>query len=460
MVDLMNNSAETHAVSTAHGDGLSKTITSVAEAQEVIQQALDSGRLNRKEIAQLIAINDEFETGTTDLSSVAENGKVLEILEKAMTESLQRVGKGVSVEMKSRQSQLRTRFKLGITLTAVGSIATMLETAARKFTHQPNEGLVAVSDNVDPSSPQKYVVHFAPNSSLPFLNSLGLTGPEINHEAVVQVVVLGDSVAWGHGMVTKDKIPLTMVQMLKKFLNKIFGSEEAKEPAECINYGWAGKDTGFERKILEGILDGSIRYADPTAERPRKPDIAVQVFCLNDVMASVVGAPSEWAVLNSADAVIQGWVEEWNLMKPSEQWDERQWKAMNICIEQYRAIKELADKKDIPLVVVFVPYNVQVSNPDIYHPQRYLIEKLRELGFNVIDVLPEFVKARQEFMRNNPESDPEADDKLFLDVNHLERRGHEIVAWLLADELAKSQKIRAITDHLKQKFPKLSFKSE
>ncbi|MFN7953020.1 MAG: SGNH/GDSL hydrolase family protein [bacterium] len=89
------------------------------------------------------------------------------------------------------------------------------------------------------------------------VNSLGLRGPEPRENALRRVLVLGDSVTFGHDLSARASIPGHL-------------AAELGPSWEVLNAGVLGYQTWQERRYLERL--------DPIL----RPDVVVVVYCVND----------------------------------------------------------------------------------------------------------------------------------------------------------------------------------
>lgn len=337
-------------------------------------------------------------------------------------------GKCVRVQVKERGAYLLKH----LILSAVSVIIffLILETGFRLWGPRENESLLPVYIEPDPN----LVWRLSPRSKSAYAtNELGLRDDPLRKDADITILLLGDSVSWGDGVLDRKKL---FASLLEARLSE--GTPD--RTIEVINSGVPGYSTFQELAYLKG------------KGLKLKPDLVLLQFCLNDVferyhtVASYGGSSffkgvdtrSSWRGLFGT-LVRASRFFSWYMSKikkrartleayevqeltkvPLSPEMEAAWKQVFLELEEiYRVLQE----ENIPLYLYISPYEFQLHNPERFSaPQRKLSEYAQSLGIPVLDALPEFSRSLEE--------------KLFWDANHYSESGHRRAAEILGNWLA------------------------
>jgi lysophospholipase L1-like esterase len=288
-------------------------------------------------------------------------------------------------------------------------------------------------------------------------NALGLRGPERSRSkpaGVRRVLILGDSIAFGHGVAYPD----TFAQRLETLLNG--GSGQGSN--EVIDAGVPAFNTQQEVTYFreEGLLF--------------QPDVAVLALYWNDISSKTgVTADSEGRLIDDATPVNPGWYGRWsetpagfrarNLLKRSsflyfvvdrlrylragsERSTPKQ-AAMQQSVltgtphpavtagwmdieHQLVALAELGRSHGIEVVVAILPMPqlLEGQYPNAQYPARVL-GMCQRIGLRSVDIQPAFARAFK------------GHGSLFIpyDGDHPNERGHEIIADELYSVLRRSR---------------------
>ena len=263
-------------------------------------------------------------------------------------------------------------------------------------------------------------------------NELGLRDFPYNKNADVKILVLGDSITWGHGIDDQQFLYTSILETLlkEKHPNKSF---------EVINSGVPGYSTFQERIYLE-------KYGIAL-----NPDIIILQFCLNDIFEpyltlASLGGDNQFLGIDTRKAAegIFGWLLqhsaafEWGvkraiwIVKKREEYSAKKLcqnslsneliQAWDKTLNEIQLIINLARQNNTQIIVLIAPYEFQLSNPvETNQPQKILTNFSNMRGAVVIDLLPYFKEAEK--IKGTP---------LFIDENHFSRLGHYITAKVIA----------------------------
>ena len=274
------------------------------------------------------------------------------------------------------------------------------------------------------------------------VSALGLRGPDVAPAAppgVRRVVVLGDSVAFGQGLPETETVSARLAGAL---------DAEGSGRWEVVNAGVPGYDTTAEAQLLARL-------------RPElHPDVVVVVFSLNDYDIAPIYSPigiltqrglddrtPRWYD-RSAFVVLLRWLFGWTHGSLLYQIAERAHAspepgARNAGIEQLvERLHRDFYREPVPrqwdrmraafvaleraaagcrLIVAIAPEAFQVERPDPdLTPQRRVLALCRETGLTCVDLHPAFAAAG---------------GALFLDTQHPNARGHDVMAKAIAAAL-------------------------
>ena len=254
------------------------------------------------------------------------------------------------------------------------------------------------------------------------VNSHGLRDREIGPKrpGSHRILVLGDSVTFGHG----QPIESSFVRELERLLSS-HGAD-----VEVLNGGVPGWSTYQERLFYE-------QYGEALS-----PDLVLSAFVLNDVKEIHQGLIELSA--GSGLALIRwvGWLSERssavaalkriyaNLFEPQEREIRaaeelvRRFRspevqhAMDLTIEEFRRLAYLARERGDGFGIVLFPFRFQLRGQNLDAPQRRITEFAAENGIAVFDMLP--VLGSYDI----------AD--VLMDHGHLTAHGHRIAARAIA----------------------------
>ena len=263
-------------------------------------------------------------------------------------------------------------------------------------------------------------------------NKLGIRDTSYNAAADKKILLLGDSVSWGHAMKFVEEV---YPQVLQMQLNEAGG-----RTVEVINAAVPGYSTFQQLKYLqmEGVkLD---------------PDLIILQFCLNDVVeryTTVVayGGPSSFMGVDTRQSVRGAYgrlVRHSRAVETILRWaqhqarDRQAYKVMNLAqdtlpaeleeawaltLSELDGIRDVARSRGIDLLIAIMPYRFQFEDPQrLNQPQRVLVQYAKKNNVGAVDLLPLMAG----FVRQNPKV------ALFQDANHLSPEGHQFVAKALA----------------------------
>jgi hypothetical protein len=276
-------------------------------------------------------------------------------------------------------------------------------------------------------------------------NELGLRDTPYKANADVKILLLGDSVSWGDGI-----LDLRLCYPFE--LEQLLAASDPSRTYEVINSGVPGYSTFQEGRYLQkhGLA--------------LNPKLVVLQFCLNDVVEryhalaeyggdrvflgidtrDCITGPLGFAVRNSRAAEVlvrylqrrsrrreAYQVEQMARDKLSPELEE----AWERTIGEIEAIRGLTERHGVPLILVIAPYQFQLENPlRLRQPQQRLIDYARSKDLLYVDLLPGFV----EYARVNGVPG----GALFNDANHFSVFGHEAAARLLAGPVRRTLKAK------------------
>jgi lysophospholipase L1-like esterase len=297
----------------------------------------------------------------------------------------------------------------------------------------PPEQMVTRSDIA--IADERLVWRLAPRDAGPLAtNELGLRDTPPRVDARSRILLLGDSVSWGHGI---DDVRRVYPQVLERRMNERGGAAAV----EIVNAGVPGYSTFQELAYLEccGLA--------------LSPDALVVQFSLSDVLeryrslARYGGAPVflgadtrrsigglYGALLRHSRAFAALVRLRYLRARRAAEDDAREaarWparpaveKAWATAIGELDGIRALAAEDDLPLLLFVAPYRFQVGG-GLDRPQVRLREWGRDRGVPVVDALPLFAGLAL----------PTA-ESLFNDAGHFSLAGHALVAELLIGSVA------------------------
>lgn len=244
-----------------------------------------------------------------------------------------------------------------------------------------------------------------------------------------RILVLGDSVTFGHGVAFED----TFVSRLDALL------EGRTPPIEVLNGGIPGWATRQQR----------IYYEQHAA--PLKPDVVLVGFVLNDIQEMhrgliALGPQREallfrsvtWLARNSAAfATAKRAYESVRAPEMREIGDVRNVaarpdspevrRAMELTLGELKQLVELTRRRGARFGLIVFPFDFQFRERDLDTPQRRLERFAREMDVPFLDTLP--------LLR------PHGLRTVLLDHDHLTPEGHRIVAEALAEWLEREELI-------------------
>lgn len=286
------------------------------------------------------------------------------------------------------------------------------------------------------------------------INKKGVIGPEIPYKrdgSSMRILYIGDSVTFGFGL--KDynfTYPYAVGRILEK---------EYQRKMETINAGVDGYSTW---QYLEYLRKEGIKY---------KPDIVIVGFVLNDVTEMFrlerFGGKGIGNQLNQSYYSVSDWmkhnigiyallldiktriflgpnpkegaitIERANVsdlaLYPDSAKVQKAWKITKTYLEQ---IVEYCRQRDIPLCFVIFPYTFQFRDiAGLSTPQKVLINFLEGKKVPCLDLLPLLYFYMIDHRLHI--------EDLFLDYDHLNPKGNEVVARMIADFINKTPQFRA-----------------
>src|SRR5215510_5167952 len=277
------------------------------------------------------------------------------------------------------------------------------------------------------------------------INSQGFRGPEPSQDSSVQrVIVLGDSIAFGHTLLSNETFSAQLQQRLKS----------ANQNVEVLNFGVGGYDTPQEVSLLE--LRG-LKY---------HPKLVIVAYCLNDIsIASTNLEQIEWrrsqsflfklrlaqlvlsniykiklkrwlsymnqqAVFHQQyehqiDAIGDDEIELLNLMKNAPKWPSTTYYGDHDRIGRlrfsFRRLARISKDNGFRVVIMIIPLlNGDEATYSHRSAHRIVEMEAQRAGFDTIDVTEAFMRVG---MRNLTSE--------FGDIIHPNKTGHGIMADLL-----------------------------
>ncbi len=235
------------------------------------------------------------------------------------------------------------------------------------------------------------------------------TRPVETREGLTRVVILGDSVTYGHGVDASQAFPQVLERKLR---------EDGRD-IEVFNMGLPGWSTRQERIAYERIA------------RKYKPDVVVLAVCLNDLaelQINLTKPPGFLLALFKHSATVRialgasrreiGAVEELFTASDSPRVDN----AFRLFFDEVRALRDEVKKDGARFRLVLAPFRFQLeANAPVPTVQRRIGDFARAESLPLTDLLTPMVGSP------SPGS-------LFLDYDHFSVLGHEQVAgWLAAE---------------------------
>lgn len=279
------------------------------------------------------------------------------------------------------------------------------------------------------------------------INAKGLRGPELSYgksPGTQRIVVLGDSVAFGHGLAAAEQaFPLLIQQTL---------NASSLRPVEVINAGVGGYSPWQEYIYL---VNEGIRY---------EPDLVVVAFVLNDVTEKFFlrrfgGNDEEFHLMRAArlydqsglayltHAIATRWRFGSNVRKeaarqealnvrllcddPTHPKIENAWR---ITLASLGRIFSFCRDRDIELLLVIFPFTFQFESGVEAHPQRILKDFAAKTDVATIDLLEILSKSMAQSGLTLRD--------LFLDADHLSVLGSEVVAEVIATHIVETRLLR------------------
>ena len=279
--------------------------------------------------------------------------------------------------------------------------------------------------------------------------------PKDKPEGELRGVMLGDSVTMGFGVTYAETSSARLEELLEE-------GDDSHASHQVINTGVHGYATYQELKVFERMLEFD-------------PDFVVLGFCLNDVTEPFVvdeslgGTGLDYHGVRQTPNRLTGWLandtglgrlsqkiaerntslqeekrlELYNVREMAEKsrTDPRYVEAWEITLKHLEEVYALAEREDIPLLILVFPFTFQLADESLRAPQEILAEHAREHGVDLIDTTPALAEAvfddpaLVQWLREH-EYDP--DDitalhqtkiaKYFFDLDHFTGEGNKVVA--------------------------------
>ncbi len=265
----------------------------------------------------------------------------------------------------------------------------------------------------------------------PRSNSLGFRDDEVNIDADLRILLLGDSVSWGDGITLKEN---AFPHLLETALNGTLSDTVI----DLVNLSMPGYSTFQELRVLEW-------YGDRV-----RPDMVVLQFCLNDVverytalaeygggpyfmgldtrqfLQGVVGTVVRHSRLAERTMrTVQKLARRRQALEVSTMamatWPPQLEKAWGRVEGEIDAIHRWTENRGIPLLLIVFPYQSQIDDPSSNQPQRRLAAFAESRGIGFVDMLKPFADTRRQMGRRF----------ILHDDNHLSPSGHDLTALLL-----------------------------
>ena len=289
-------------------------------------------------------------------------------------------------------------------------------------------GFVMPDDNLiwklDPELGKKYF-----NGAFK-VNEIGFRDNSYNENAEIKILILGDSVSWGHKIFNYK---LTYTYMLEKFIEK-----STKKYIEVINASVPGYST-FQH--LNYLKNHGLKL---------KPDIIILQFSLNDVFeryntVAQFGGDAFFLGIDTRNSIkgLKGWLirnshlyemlmkgilkiykkrENYNINNllvdnPSSEIID----AWNLTLSEIDEIHKVAKLHNIPFAVMIAPHELQLYKNNSNQPQVIIKNHAKKNNFEVLNLLQFFYS---NYNKNNK-------IQLFIDDNHFSKTGHFLTAMSL-----------------------------
>jgi len=287
------------------------------------------------------------------------------------------------------------------------------------------------------------------------INSQGFRGPEPSQNSSAQrVIVLGDSIAFGHPLLSNDTFPGQLQQRLKS----------SNHDVEILNFGVGGYDTLQEVSLLE--LRG-LKY---------HPKLVVVAYCLNDIsIASTNLEQIEWRrsgsvlyrsrlvqlVLSNVHQIkLKRWLSRMNQPEVFHHEYEHQIdpigddeiELLNVMNNaprypsttyygdrdrvgrlrfSFRRLARISQENGFHVVIMIIPLLIGDAGTYSHRAAHRIVEmEAQRAGFDTIDLTEPFMRVGMQNLRSE-----------FGDIIHPNKRGHAIMAEVLS---------QYVVDHLQQ----------
>ena len=229
-------------------------------------------------------------------------------------------------------------------------------------------------------------------------------------EDTTRIVVLGDSVIWGHGIVLAD----TFAKQLEELLN-----ERLEGNYEVLNFGVSGYSLQQE---VEQFVERASHY---------QPDIAILGLCINDSLYSSV--EGDYFTAQSGGLFSKSYLLD-NLLVKIDQLLNRYFgipqKYLERIVDVPAQMKRLQESsKGVPWLILMFPRFDNLKNYGSLAEHKILTQPARNLGFSVRDLLADYRKF--------------ASEPISVDPIHPNRLGNAIAAEAAYDALQQNGMIRS-----------------
>lgn len=268
-------------------------------------------------------------------------------------------------------------------------------------------------------------------------------------------LMLGDSVVMGYALTYEETSSARLEALLS-------ARDDRYATHQIINAGVHGYATHQERVVFER----SVVF---------EPDFVVLGVCLNDVTEPYVvdeslgGTGLDYHGVRQTPSALWGWLsnetgfgrltqklsrrrqsrqelrrlEQYNVrdMAQKSRTDPRYREAWDIMLRQLEEVYALAEREDLPLLILVFPYTLQLADESLRAPQEILAEHAQVHGVDFIDTTPALAQAVFDdpaLLQWLREHDYDADSitalhrnviaKYFVDYGHLTREGNVVVA--------------------------------
>jgi hypothetical protein len=305
----------------------------------------------------------------------------------------------------------------------------LIEVFFRLFPHDGNsERMVARTIERDPD----LVWRLRPQPHGPYAtNNLGFRDTKFNCDADIKILLLGNSVSWGDGV-------LELCDIYPSRIEQLLNVRNTGKTYEIINSSVPGYATCQQLRYLK--LRGL----------KLNPYMIILEFCLNDITErywcytqqnscnSILFkdfyescATLYWLLIDHSKAgqALMGYLmksarikEECNVIKiAQDDLSPELQDAWQQALSEIDSIHEIASNNGIPFLLIIFPYRFQLDNyPEMRQPQQVLIKHCTERKIKYLDLLAYFASL--------PETHQHA---LFFDANHLTMLGHYETARIL-----------------------------